>query len=237
MNTPALLEVRDLAAGYSGTPVLRNVSMCAGKGEIVALLGPNGAGKTTLLHTIAGVLPKISGSVLMNGQHLRGSLHRRARRGIGLITEERAIIRSLTAGQNLRVGRGSRTEALAIFPEISQWSRKRAGLLSGGEQQILALAGALSAKPKILLIDELSFGLAPLIVQRLLATLRAAADAGTTIVVVEQHPKLILAVADRGYVLARGQVQLEGSAQRLRGQVDEMLGIYLAAPPAAGAGK
>jgi branched-chain amino acid transport system ATP-binding protein len=222
------LETTDLAVGYNGHAVLRGLNITAGVGEIVALLGRNGVGKTTLLHSIAGALPLIDGSILLGGKPGVGPVHARARRGIHLVTETRAIVRKLTAIENIRLGRGDVALGLAIFPELRPLVSRPAGLLSGGEQQMVVLARVLSARPKVLLVDELSFGLAPMVVQRLSVALRQSSETyGTTILLVEQHPVAALSVAQRGYVLGQGGVEIEGSAAQLLGRMEDIEGAYL----------
>jgi branched-chain amino acid transport system ATP-binding protein len=227
MGTDALLEVRGVFAGYSGVAVINEVDLAAKEGEVVAILGANGAGKTTLLHTIAGALPQLQGEIWFSGGLLTGSVHRRARQGIALVTEERAIIRSLTVKENLKLGTRNVKAALELFPNLEPFMKKKAGLLSGGEQQMLVLARVLANGAQLILVDELSFGLAPLIVKQLLASLREAADRGTAVVVVEQHPVQALEVADRGYVLNRGRVELSGSSEELFGRLSEIEETYL----------
>jgi branched-chain amino acid transport system ATP-binding protein len=222
-----VLELRGVASGYAGVPVVADIELHVHAGEVVTMLGANGAGKTTLLHTIIGAVKVLSGDLLLNGKPLRGGVHRRARAGIGLVTEERAIIRRLTVRENLKLGTRDVDEALAFFPHLEQFLPKKAGLLSGGEQQMLVLARALANRPKLLLVDELSFGLAPLVVKQLLGSLRAAAERGTAVLVVEQHPQLALEIADRGYVLNRGRMGISGSSRELFGRLREIEEAYL----------
>ncbi|HEX9530918.1 MAG TPA: ATP-binding cassette domain-containing protein, partial [Acidimicrobiales bacterium] len=167
------LVTENLTVGYSGVPVVSGVSIEVHPGEVVALLGRNGAGKSTLLHTLAGIIPPISGQLDVCGSGAGAPFHRRVRRGLGLVTEERAIIRRLTVAENLRLAPGPAEDAERRFPELVALRGHKAGLLSGGEQQMLALAKALAARPTVLLIDELSLGLAPLVLQRLLREVRA----------------------------------------------------------------
>jgi ABC-type branched-subunit amino acid transport system ATPase component len=220
--TTPCIQVRGLTAGYGGTPAVTDLDLDVRAGEIVALLGANGAGKTTTLLSLAGELTPMAGrvSVLGNAAHRR--LHQRVRQGLGLLTEERCVFMQLTGWENLRVGRGDPAEALRYFPELEPHLSKKVGLLSGGQQQMLALARVLAAKPKVLLADELSLGLAPLIVERLLHSLRTAADDGVAVVLVEQHIRLALTVADRGCVMRRGQLVLQGSAADLRDSADDI---------------
>jgi branched-chain amino acid transport system ATP-binding protein len=225
-----MLEVRGLTVGYGDVPVVHGIDLRVDTGELVALLGPNGAGKTTTMLALSGIIPA-AGDVSFEGEPLRGPLHRRARRGLGLITEERAVFRQLTTRINLALGAGGLDGALAYFPELERLLDRTAGLLSGGEQQMLVLARALAAKPRLLLVDELSLGLAPMIVQRLLRALRDAAADGTGVLLVEQHARQALEVADRAYVLMRGRVDLEGTAAELLGQLDEIERRYLGGLP------
>ena len=224
-----MLAVTGLVVGYDDVPVVHGIDLHVGAGELVALLGPNGAGKTTTMLALGGVLPS-KGEVSLDDRPLVGPLHRRVRRGIGLIPEERAVFRQLSTETNLALGRGGVDGAIAVFPELERLLDRQAGLLSGGEQQMLVLARALAARPRMLLVDELSLGLAPLIVQRLLTVLRQTADDGTGVLLVEQHTQQVLAVADRGYVLRRGTVQLEGSGTELRSRAAEIERSYLGGP-------
>ncbi|MBL7510631.1 ABC transporter ATP-binding protein, partial [Frankia nepalensis] len=173
-----VLEARGLFAGYRRIPCVRDVSLDVRPGEIVVVLGPNGAGKTTTLLTLAGALPGLGGEVLWRGSPTTASLHRRVRAGLGVIPEERSVISRLSTHDNLRIGPGPVERALDLFPELRPLLRRRAGLLSGGEQRMLLTARALAAEPTVLLADELSLGLAPKIVARLMQALRAAADRG-----------------------------------------------------------
>jgi branched-chain amino acid transport system ATP-binding protein len=203
-RTQPLLEAVDIAAGYGSIPVLKGLSLAVHPGEVVALLGANGAGKTTMLHVLAGEVPLQSGSITWMGRPIKSALHRRARRGLGLLTEERSVFMRLTVAENLRLGRGTTARALEEMPELLPLMKRRAGLLSGGEQQILALARALAGDYKLLMIDEISLGLAPIITQRLLRTVRAAAlERGLGVLLVEQHVNAALRFSDRAIVLRR----------------------------------
>jgi sulfate-transporting ATPase len=222
-----LLVVENLSAGYGDLAAVRDLNLEVRPGEIVALLGPNGAGKTTTLLTIAGELPPLVGEVRCLGCSPRAPLNRRVRRGLGFVSEERAVITGLTTHGNLRLGRGAPRLAVELFPELEPLRKRRAGLLSGGEQQMLTLGRALAANPKLLLVDELSLGLAPLVVQRLLVAVRAAADTGVGVLLVEQHAGEALSIADRVVVLRHGRVVLSGTADELRGHIGDIESAYL----------
>jgi branched-chain amino acid transport system ATP-binding protein len=227
-DTPIVLQTEGLSVGYNKIAIARDLQIHVRAGEVVALLGRNGAGKTTTLNTIAGILPVIDGQVLFEGQPAAGALHRRARRGIALVPETRAVIRRLTVIENLRLGQGEPEHGLELFPELKSMAKRPAGLLSGGEQQMLVLARVLAGRPRLLLVDELSFGLAPLIVKRLLAALRRAADESDTgVLLVEQHPLTALEISDRGYVLAQGRIAIDGAAAELKDRLGEIEQTYL----------
>jgi branched-chain amino acid transport system ATP-binding protein len=224
-TTAPVLELEHLTTGYGDLAVVRDVSLCVRPGEVVALFGPNGAGKTTTLLGAVGVLPRMSGQVRWRGEPTRKPLHRLAREGLAFIPEERSIISSLTARDNLRLGGGSVEAAVAEFPELREHLGRKAGLLSGGQQHMLRLAHALASKPTALLVDEASLGLAPLIVQRLLQALRSAADrTGLAVLLVEQQARRALSVADRWYLLSNGTVVAEGSAE---GDPARLEAVYL----------
>ena len=221
-----MLEVRGLTAGYGDVPVVHGIDLRVGAGEVVALLGPNGAGKTTTLLALGGVLPS-TGEVRYDDRPLTGPLHRRARRGLGLITEERAVFRQLSTRTNLALGAGGVDGALEVFPELDRLLDRKAGLLSGGEQQMVVLARALAARPRLLLVDELSLGLAPMMVARLLTALGEAAADGMSVLLVEQHARQALEVAARAYVLLRGAIELEGTGADLLARLPEIERTYL----------
>jgi len=234
--TPARLgevvvATHGLTAGYGGTPAIHGVDLEARAGEVVALLGANGAGKTTTLLALAGELLPIAGTVVFHGDARRRRLHQRARRGLGFLTEERCVFMQLTGWQNLKLGRGRPDKALALFPELEEHLDKKVGLLSGGQQQMLALGRVLASGPRVLLADELSLGLAPMVVERLLTAVRAAADDGVAVILVEQHVRQALAVADRVHVLRRGRIVMSGDAADLRGDADSIAAHYLTGDP------
>jgi ABC-type branched-subunit amino acid transport system ATPase component len=224
-----LLSVEAVCAGYGQIPVLRDVSISVEPGQVVALLGLNGAGKTTTLRAVSGVIPAQSGTVKWKGMPTSAPLHRRARAGLAYVSEERSIFRQLSTRDNMRAAGVTSVGALELFPELSSRLHVKAGLLSGGEQQMLALSLALGRSPELLLIDELSLGLAPQVVERLLRTVRNAADAGLGVLVVEQSIRRVLDIADAAYVLQRGEVVLSGSAATLRGRVSEIEASYFEA--------
>jgi branched-chain amino acid transport system ATP-binding protein len=224
----SLLECHALAAGYGAVAVVRDLDLQVDPGEVVALIGPNGAGKTTTLLTIAGELPAISGEVVFRGTPTKAPLFRRARRGMGFVTEERSVFMALSAEENLRLAGVSRADAVDVFPELEPLMGRTAGLLSGGEQQMLTLARAVAREPKLLLVDELSLGLAPLVVKRLLQTVRRVANENATgILMVEQHVRQALNIADRVYVMQRGRIVISGTSEEVGGRIDEVEATYL----------
>ena len=227
----ALVEAVGLRAGYGDVEIVRDLDLRVEPGEVVALLGPNGAGKTTTLLTISGELPPLGGEVRFLGEATRDPLHVRARKGLAVVTQERAVLMDLTTAENLRVSRCDIDRAVELFPELKDHLRRRVGLLSGGQQQMLALARCLARTSRVLLVDELSLGLAPKVVDRLLAAVRAAADGGLGVLLVEQHVHKALRIADRVLVMRRGDVELEGTAADLRDRVDEIQDAYLPPTP------
>jgi branched-chain amino acid transport system ATP-binding protein len=225
----AILEGTGITAGYGPQPVIHAIDIEVAPGEIVALLGANGAGKTTTLLALSGELPLMSGQVLMDGHPETGPLHQRARRGLAYVTEERSVFKGLSLADNLRCGGVEVGDALALFPELSQRLRVPGGLLSGGEQQMVTLARALGRRPRLLLADELSLGLAPLVVKRLLDAVRMAAERdGCGVLLVEQHVRKALRYADRAYIMARGRIQMNLPAATARERIGEIEQTYLA---------
>jgi branched-chain amino acid transport system ATP-binding protein len=222
-----LLSGEGLTAGYGANPVLRDVNVHVDAGEVVALLGANGAGKSTTLLALSGELTASQGRVLWKGSPTRHPLHRRARNGLAYVTEERSVFMSLTCEENLRLGRGGVKKAVALVPELGPLLKRKAGLLSGGEQQYLTLARALAAEPEVLMADELSLGLAPILARHLLDKARAAADRGAGVLIVEQHISQALRIADRVYVMQRGRIALEGTAAEITDRLDEIESAYL----------
>jgi branched-chain amino acid transport system ATP-binding protein len=224
-HTP-LLEVEDLVTGFGELRVVHGLSFTVARDEIVAVIGANGVGKTTLLNAIVGQLRIWSGSVLLDGRPVpRRKPHDVVRGGIALVPEGRHVFASLTVEENLRVGAHTRRARREIEDDIERWyttfpqlhvlRRRTAGQLSGGEQQMLALARALMSRPRVLLLDEPSLGLAPKVIEAVFAFVRAIREEGTAVVLVEQNARLALETADRALVMQRGRVVLEGPAREL----------------------
>jgi len=228
------LRLKGFVGGYFGQPVVRDLDLEVPAGGVVALLGANGAGKTTTLETIAGLNQPIAGSIEVDGEDVGGiPTYRLARAGVSLVPENRALFGQLTVEEHIKLA-GSGGEALSIadlldmLPELEKCMDRKAGVLSGGEQQMLAVGRALVGRPRLLLVDEMSLGLAPIIVERLLPILRrVATEMGTGVLFVEQHVPLALRVADRAYVLSHGRLVAEGAAEELSRQTELLRSSYL----------
>jgi branched-chain amino acid transport system ATP-binding protein len=228
-----VLEIEGLAAGYDGAAVVRNLDLTVGESEVVALLGANGAGKTTTLRAISGIVKPLQGRLLYQGEDLTAmSPSARARAGIAHVPEGRGIFFGLTVAEHFRLThRGERLDpeiAYSYFPALRDLQNRPAGLLSGGEQQMLAVGRALAREPTLLLLDELSLGLAPVIVERLLPVVRKhAVENGCAVLLVEQHVHLALEFAHRGYILSHGEIVLKNDADKLKNDRGLLVASYL----------
>lgn len=223
-----VLKLDGVSSGYGPITVVRDITLKVDAGQVVALIGPNGAGKTTTLYTAAGQVAASKGTVELFGHQTTATMAGRVREGVAIVTDDRSVFHSLTVRENLRLGRGTVAEVLAQFPELESHLGRRTGLLSGGQQQMLGVGRALAMKPKLLLADEISLGLAPIIVRRLMQTLRkAAVDEGTGVLLVEQSARLALEVADYAYVLSHGQVVAEGRGNDLLADIGSLEAAYL----------
>jgi len=223
-----VVETRGLSAGYGAQAVISDINLVLHPGEVVGLFGANGAGKTTTMLALAGELMPLDGEVELHGEVTRDPLYRRAQNGLMFVTEEKSVIMGLTTRDNLRVGGVDIDIALGLFPELEKRINIMGGLLSGGEQQMLSLARALGRNPRILLADELSLGLAPIVVQRLLQAVRdAAAELGMAVLLVEQHVRQALKFADRAYIMRRGTVEISGTTTELMSRISDIEETYL----------
>jgi branched-chain amino acid transport system ATP-binding protein len=235
-----VLELRAIEVRYGRLPAVRNLSLSVARGEIVGLIGPNGAGKSTTLHAIMGLVPLAAGEIQLHGARLRGQPEDRARSGIGLVPEGRHIFASLTVEENLRLGlsarrsmdgvREDREWVTSLFPVVGEFAHRTAGTLSGGQQQQLAIARALIARPEVLLLDEPSLGLAPLVVETLFETLGTIRAQGVSILLVEQRGALTVRFADRTHVLSNAELRLTltpADAERGEELAAELTAAYL----------
>ena len=235
----SLLELKDVHAYYGNIHALMGVSLTVDKGEIVALIGANGAGKTTTLRSISGLLPPRQGSVLLEGRAIHHlPPHVVHKRGLGLVPEGRGIFPALTVTENLEMGayilddkhqiQANLENSFTLFPRLKERAQQKGGTLSGGEQQMLATARGLMSNPKILLMDEPSMGLAPVLVDQIFDIIRELNARGTTILLVEQNALMALSIAHRGYVLQNGQVVLTDTGPNLKAN-DMVRKAYLGA--------
>ena len=238
----ALLEVTGLRVNYGAVAAIRGIDISVGAGEVVALLGANGAGKSTMLRTISGLSRPRAGRIALAGEAIhRLPPARIVRLGIAHCPEGRRVFGSLSVAENLRLGASARADRTGVgedrekiyvmFPVLRERMHQSAGTLSGGEQQMLAVGRALMARPRVLLLDEPSLGLAPLLVQQIFRTLGELKAAGVTMLLVEQNIKLALDLADRAYVLRTGEVSLAGSAAELKVEHEKVAAAYLGARP------
>jgi len=229
------LDVRGLSAGYGAAPVISGLTLHVEPGEVVAMLGRNGAGKTTTLMAIGGFVKRSAGDITIDGNAMGGPPHRRMRGLVGLVLEGRSVFPPLTTAQNLKVGGVAVADALQLFPELEARLNVRGGNLSGGEQQMLSLARAMCRRPRVLLLDELSFGLAPVICERLFSSVRQfAADHDIAVVLVEQHLHYAAQVADRAVVMSQGRIALELPSSELASRAGEVEQLYLGTAEALG---
>jgi branched-chain amino acid transport system ATP-binding protein len=221
-----LLQVEALEAGYGEVQVLWGVSLNAARGHLTSIVGANGAGKTTMLRAVAGTISPWKGRVFFEGEDVtRVSTHEKSARGFALVPEGRQLFNKMTVGENLELGAFSKRaarkyaqrldEVFSLFPRLAERQRQIAGTLSGGEQQMVAIARGLMSDPDILIIDELSLGLAPVVVYQLFQTLKKLKEGGLTILLVEQNVHLALAVSDYAYVIAEGRLFIEGEPRKL----------------------
>lgn len=222
----AMLDVKDIHTYYGNIHALKGISLEVNQGEIVTLIGANGAGKTTTLRTISGLLKPREGSVTMNGEDIaKYPAHELAFKGIAMVPEGRGVFAKLTVDENLEMGAYSRSDkdsiaadkemVFTLFPRLKERHKQSAGTLSGGEQQMLATGRALMARPKLMLMDEPSMGLAPILVEGIFETIQKINKEGTTILLVEQNALMALSIANRGYVLQTGTIVLHDTAENL----------------------
>lgn len=228
-----IFDCEHLTVGYGSVSVARDVTLSIAPSEVLAILGPNGAGKTSLILTLAGVLSPLGGTMTLAGEPVKGGSARRLNKaGVVLVPDSRALFTTMTTRENLEIAAKPHgmqiTEAFDMFPVLAPRAKVRAGMLSGGEQQMLAVARALVQGPRVLIVDEMSMGLAPIIVEQLMPKLREVADTtGAAVVLVEQHVQLALDTADQALVLVHGEVTLQGSAAELRTDPNRLEAAYL----------
>jgi branched-chain amino acid transport system ATP-binding protein len=228
-----VLRLASLSAGYDAAAVVRDLDLHVDRGEVVALLGPNGSGKTTTLRVISGLVRPMAGTVSLDGEDIaKRSPATRAKLGIAHVPEGRGVFYGMTVAEHFRLGyRNERLDAkiaYEYFPALAELQERRVGLLSGGEQQMLALGRALARRPRLMLLDEMSLGLAPVVVERLLPVVSTyAKERDCAVLLVEQHIHIALAVADRGYVLSHGELVVHESAETLRADHQLILSSYL----------
>src|SRR5437762_5327778 len=226
MQGAPLLELKGLQVAYGGIQAVKGIDLAVGEGELVCLIGANGAGKTTTLKGITGLQPVKSGSIHYAGEDITGKpAFQLVRKGLSMVPEGRGVFGALTIEENLAMGAYARRDHVAIradvervfalFPRLKERHKQTAGTLSGGEQQMLAMGRAMMSRPKLLLLDEPSMGLAPLMVQTVFETVLAISKEGVTILLIEQNAKLALEVSDRGYVMESGTITLSGAASQL----------------------
>jgi len=237
MNAGPMLKVENVFAGYEpGVPIVRGASIHVARGEIVAILGPNGAGKSTLIKAIAGVVPKFSGRVLLDGEEItHRKAHEMVRSGLAFVPQTENVFASMSVEENLQIAaailpkharRPRMAAVLDLFPDLARQQKLPAGRLSGGQRQMLAVARALMVDPKVLMLDEASAGLSPKLVELVFAKVREICGTGTTILLVEQNARAALAISNRAYVLVEGQNRHEGRAETLWQDAD-MARLYL----------
>lgn len=224
--TPWLLDIRGLDVAYGGIRAVQNLNLQVGKGELICLIGANGAGKSTTLRAICGLVPVAAGQVDYQGQSIVGvPSHQLVRRGLVMVPEGRGIFGQLTIEENLSMGAYTRRDdaqvrqdverVYTLFPRLAERKKQSAGTLSGGEQQMLAMGRAMISRPELLLLDEPSMGLAPIMVERIFGLIQDIAKEGVTILLIEQNARLALELGDRGYVMESGRIILEGPASQL----------------------
>jgi branched-chain amino acid transport system ATP-binding protein len=240
-STDLLLDIRGLRASYGAVEVLRGIEFTVGKGEIVALLGTNGAGKSTILRAISGLLAPDSGEIIFEGRDIAGvSTEETVRAGITQIPGGRGLLPNLTVEENLRMGaypirrdraavKAGFEKVYSTFPRLAERRKQLAGYLSGGEGQMLAVGRALMLRPKLMMIDELSLGLAPLIVQQLVQTVREINETGVSMILVEQSANLALSITDHAYFIEKGVIRFDGSSRELLERDDLLRSVFLAA--------